>query len=82
MHLLYPDTPPTIKGPVSFGQIVGKDAFVLFKDRSFTIFLISSILICIPLSFYYAMGNPSITDAYKTAFIAAHPVNRFPKLFM
>ena len=76
-----PNTPPTIKGPVGFGQIIGKDAFVLFKDRSFTIFFISSILICIPLSFYYAMGNPSITDAYKTAFIDANPGQPLPKSF-
>lgn len=76
-----PHTPPTMKGPVSFGQIVGKDAFVLFKDRSFTIFFISSVLICIPLSFYYAMANPSITDAYKTAFIAANPGEPLPNTF-
>jgi nucleoside transporter len=76
-----PPTPPSIKGPVNFGQIIGKDAFVLFKDRSFAIFFISSVLICIPLSFYYAMGNPSITDAYKTAFIAAHPGQALPDTF-
>ena len=76
-----PNTPPTIKGPVSVGQIVGKDAFVLFKDRSFTIFFIASILVCIPLSFYYAMGNPSITDAYETAFIAANPGKTLPETF-
>ncbi|MFM7195079.1 MAG: MFS transporter [Bacteroidota bacterium] len=64
-----PDTPPTASGgPVTFGQIIGKDAFVLFKDRSFTIFFLSSILICIPLSFYYTWGNSSLTDAYKVAF--------------
>src|SRR6187431_3507688 len=68
-----PNTPPTIKGPVSVGQIIGKDAFVLFKDRSFSIFFISSILICIPLSFYYAWANPSLTDAYKSAFPSADP---------
>ena len=76
-----PNTPPTIKGPVSVGQIIGKDAFVLFKDRSFTIFFISSILVCIPLSFYYAMGNPSITDAYESAFIAANPGKPLPETF-
>src|SRR5688572_4043750 len=76
-----PKTPPTMKGPVSFGQIVGKDAFVLFRDRSFTIFFISSVLICIPLSFYYAMANPSITDAYKAAFIAANPGEPLPNTF-
>jgi nucleoside transporter len=68
-----PKTPPTSTGPVSFAQIIGKDSFVLFRDRSFTIFFISSILICIPLSFYYAWANPSLTDAYKSAFPAADP---------
>ncbi len=61
-----PDTPPTAKGPAGFAEIIGADAFVLFRDRSFVIFFISSILICIPLSFYYAMANPSLTDAGMT----------------
>jgi len=68
-----PHTPPSVTGSASFAQIIGKDAFVLFKDRSFTIFFISSILICIPLSFYYAWANPSLTDAYKSAFPAMDP---------
>jgi nucleoside transporter len=76
-----PNTPPIVKGPVSFGQIIGKDSFVLFKDRSFTIFFISSVLVCIPLAFYYAMGNPAITDAYKSAFVAAHPGQALPNTF-
>jgi len=42
------------------------DAFKLFKDRSFAIFFVSSLLICIPLSFYYAMANPSLTDSGMT----------------
>jgi len=76
-----PDTPPLIKGPVSFGQVLGKEAFVLFKDRSYLIFFISSILICIPLSFYYAWANPSLTDSYKAAFVAAHPGQALPNTF-
>lgn len=76
-----PDTPPLSKGPVSFGNILGKDAFVLFKDRSFAIFFIASVLICIPLSFYYTWGNPSITDAYKASFIAANPGAALPTTF-
>lgn len=76
-----PNTPPSIKGPISAAQIVGKDAFVLFKNRSFLIFFIASVLICIPLSFYYAMANPSITDAYKNAFIAANPGQPLPVTF-
>jgi len=59
-----PDTPPKAKGSKStFAQILGADAFVLFKDRSFTIFFIASVLICIPLSFYYSLTNLFLTDA-------------------
>ncbi|GAB4032105.1 nucleoside permease [Spirosoma jeollabukense] len=57
-----PDTPPKATTATSFSQILGLDAFKLFKDRSFAIFFLSSVLICIPLSFYYAMANPSLTD--------------------
>lgn len=61
-----PDTPPKADKNASVGQILGLDAFKLFKDRSFLIFFISSILICIPLSFYYAMANPSLTDLHMS----------------
>ncbi|WP_288424956.1 nucleoside permease [uncultured Spirosoma sp.] len=57
-----PNTPPKATVSTSFTQIMGLDAFKLFKDRSFAIFFLSSVLICIPLSFYYAMANPSLTD--------------------
>jgi len=70
---LLPKTPPTATGPATFGQIIGKDAFVLFKDRSFLIFFISSVLICIPLSFYYAWANPSLTDTFKAGYPTADP---------
>ncbi len=61
-----PDTPPKTNEKPTFAQILGTDAFVLFKDRSFLIFFISSILICIPLSFYYALANPSLTASQMT----------------
>ena len=59
-----PDTPPKAKGTkTTFAKVLGADALVLFKDRSFTVFLISSILICIPLSFYYSFTNLFLTEA-------------------
>jgi nucleoside transporter len=61
-----PDTPPKPSTKTSFSDILGLDAFKLFKDRSFAIFFISSLLICVPLSFYYAMANPSLTDSGMT----------------
>jgi nucleoside transporter len=64
--LTLPNTPPKATDAPTFAKIIGADAFVMFKDRSFLIFFISSILICIPLSFYYAMANPSLTDSGMT----------------
>ncbi|MFD3409095.1 nucleoside permease [Aquirufa sp. HETE-83D] len=61
-----PNTPPKGDKNGSVAQILGLDALKLFKDRSFLIFFISSILICIPLSFYYALANPSLTDSHMT----------------
>lgn len=64
-----PHTPPgKSKEPFSYAQLIGKDAFVLFKSKSFSLFFISSVLICIPLAFYYTWANPSLTDAYILAF--------------
>jgi nucleoside transporter len=61
-----PDTPPKATGKATFSQILGTDAFVLFKDRSFLIFFISSVLVCIPLAFYYAHANLSLTESNMT----------------
>ena len=59
-----PDTPPKAKGTkTTIAKVLGADALVLFKDRSFTVFLIASILICIPLSFYYSFTNLYLTEA-------------------
>jgi nucleoside transporter len=64
LSFFLPDTPPKAKGTKStFAQVLGVDAFVLFKDSSFTIFFIASVLICIPLSFYYSLTNLFLTDA-------------------
>ena len=64
LSFFLPNTPPKAKGTkTTFAQVLGADAFVLFKDRSFTVFFIASILICIPLSFYYSFTNLFLTDA-------------------
>lgn len=49
-----PNTPPPKKGTtIKFSELIGLDAFQLFKDRNFLIFFIASFLISIPLAFYY-----------------------------
>ena len=58
-----PDTPPKSTGKnVSFGDIVGLDALKLLKDRNFLVFFISSMLICIPLAFYYQEANKFLNE--------------------
>ncbi|MGB3078636.1 MAG: nucleoside permease [Saprospiraceae bacterium] len=56
---LLPDTPPqgnTGTKP-SLREILGLDALNLLKDKNFLWFFIASILICIPLAFYYQNAN-------------------------
>jgi nucleoside transporter len=49
-----PHTPPSAKGqPVSVGSIVGVDALRQLGSRPFYVFVLSSLLICIPLAAYY-----------------------------
>jgi nucleoside transporter len=59
-----PRTPPTSikEGNVNISTILGLDALRLLKDRNFLIFFISSILICIPLAFYYQNANPFLAE--------------------
>ena len=58
-----PDTPPTAnKGDYSVSKILGLDALSLLKDTRYLIFFISSILICIPLAFYYQHANQFLNE--------------------
>ncbi len=53
-----PSTPPAGKGEkVTLGDILGVEALALFKDRSFAVFAFASLLISIPLAFYYGFTN-------------------------
>lgn len=62
--LTLPHTPPPSKGkPTSFGQILGTDSFRLFKNPSYTVFIICSFLICIPLAGYYQQARNFVESA-------------------
>ncbi len=61
-----PRTPPIVNKneKVVLSDILGLDALKLLKDKNFLIFFISSILICVPLAFYYQYISLFLTE-YK-----------------
>jgi nucleoside transporter len=73
---LLPDTPPSGKSDTkpTISEMLGLDALKLLKDKNYLVFFISSILICIPLAFYYQNANLFLNEtgvpnaAFKMAF--------------
>ena len=69
-----PHTPPAAREKASLRQVLGLDALAQLKSRSFIVFIVSSFLICIPLSAYYAYApvyvNVSgiVDPAFKMSF--------------
>lgn len=59
-----PSTPPRAKtsGEFKLSEALGLDALALLKHRNYAIFFLSSILICIPLAFYYQNASPFLTE--------------------
>lgn len=61
-----PRTPPCVasgRGP-RLGQLLGLEALALLKQRNFLVFFLSSVLICIPLAFYYQNANQFLTEIH------------------
>lgn len=60
-----PQTPPIKKERnqrARISEILGLDAIKLLKNKNFFVFFISSILICIPLGFYYQNANLFLSE--------------------
>ncbi|GEN25128.1 MFS transporter [Halomonas cupida] len=58
-----PATPPKANtGQSGWREWLGLDALALLKDRNYAIFFVASILICIPLAFYYQNANPFLAE--------------------
>jgi nucleoside transporter len=59
-----PATPPASAGKKpSLYQALGLETLTYMKDRSFAVFVIGSLLICIPLSFYYSFANLYLNES-------------------
>ncbi|MGN0022388.1 MAG: nucleoside permease [Sphingobacterium hotanense] len=62
---ILPKTPPVkmeAGQKQSVAKVLGLDAIKLLKDRNFLVFFVCSILICIPLAFYYQYANPFLSE--------------------
>ncbi len=58
-----PETPPAKKGQkTTFGDIIGLDSIGMLKNRSYLVFFLASVAICIPLAFYYNFTNPFLNE--------------------
>ena len=58
-----PNTPPQNVGKeVTAGEVLGIKALGLLKERAFFVFVLCSLLISIPLAFYYNFTNPFLND--------------------
>ncbi|WEK18742.1 MAG: nucleoside permease [Candidatus Pedobacter colombiensis] len=59
-----PKTPPKVASgeKVKISEILGLEALKLLKDKNFAVFFISSILICIPLAFYYQNAHSFLSN--------------------
>lgn len=58
-----PNTPPPLKGKkTTVGQIFGTDSLRLFRSPSYSVFILCSFLICIPLAGYYAEARNFVAD--------------------
>jgi nucleoside transporter len=59
-----PATPPTRRGDKSsLGEMLGLEALGLLRSRSYLVFFLSSIAICVPLAFYYNFTNLFLNEA-------------------
>jgi nucleoside transporter len=62
--LTLPDTPPVVKNAkFSVASIFPREALGLLAERPMAIFAIASLLICIPLQFYYAFTNLFLNES-------------------
>lgn len=60
--LTLPKTPPSLSKQKGIQQFISPEIKHLFRDTSFTIFIICVTLVCIPRSYYYSFVNPFLNE--------------------
>ena len=77
-----PKTPPMKdrSEKASISDMLGLDALRLLKDRNFLFFFVSSILICIPLAFYFQNLSVFLTESNVENSTAWSSVGQFSEI--
>jgi nucleoside transporter len=58
-----PHTPPAARGQkTTLRRVLGLDALAMMKQPDFAVFVVASVLACIPLTFYYSFTNPYLNE--------------------
>jgi len=77
-----PHTPPSGRGqPVSLRSIAGLDALKQLGDRPFYVFIIASLLLCIPLAAYYNFTQLFLGAAGVQKIAATQTVGQISETF-
>jgi nucleoside transporter len=78
-----PNTPPKLKSGEKIGlkEILGLDALTLLKDRSYLVFFVASVLVCIPLAFYYQHANQFLNEVGMKAAASKMVMGQISEVF-
>jgi len=80
---ILPHTPPRAKGEkASVRTIMGLDALEMMKRPSFAVFIVASILACIPLTFYFSFTNDYLNNVGVTNAAGKMTLGQFSELLM
>jgi nucleoside transporter len=61
---ILPNTPPPKAGKdVNVAEVLGLDALKVLKNKNYLVFFLASMLICVPLAFYYSQAYTFLDEA-------------------
>src|SRR6202012_4420511 len=66
---------------VPVGEIMGLESIGLLKRRSYLVFFLASVAICIPLAFYYNFTNPFLNEVGMKRAAYVQSYGQFSELF-
>lgn len=76
-----PDTPPSKKGQkTTFGDMIGLESIGLLKNKSYLVFFLASVAICVPLAFYYNFTNMFLNEAGMAKAAAKQSLGQWSEL--